>query len=287
MATLHELREEEEIDEGDEDSPLRQDFGDFASFEPARIKASLKPRYILEPYGENLKATRSILKKKQPTSITMTTPSTTPTSSASAAAAASAAAMSAAAAAANFLEMNPSKVPLKAVFDDFDGISTGSLASSKDTLNLPFAEDSLKSVRSSPYIRGTSTSRGNISQTSLARSNSPHSYLKHHQFHQHQLQQQQQQMQHFQRTFTDSLRSVKSRTFNHDYENTSQEILASLERKRVIPSKRELPSIETVDVSVEVEKKERLSTPSPEYVNDPDTLNNGFASGNSKSTSNV
>ncbi|XP_014476872.1 PREDICTED: insulin-like peptide receptor isoform X2 [Dinoponera quadriceps] len=116
MAALQDLREEEI--EGEEDSPLRQDFGDFASFEPTSIKDDTSPRYI-NAYGENSKAVSS------------------------------------------FHDMNSSKVPLKAGFDDFDGVSGDSLASSKDTLNLPFVEDSLKSVKSSPFIHNKSTSRSN------------------------------------------------------------------------------------------------------------------------------
>lgn len=50
MVALQDLREEEM--EGGEDSPLRQDFGDFASFEPCSIKNNLSPRYGADSYGE-------------------------------------------------------------------------------------------------------------------------------------------------------------------------------------------------------------------------------------------
>lgn len=53
MAALQDLREEEV--EGEEDSPLRQDFDDFAGFEPTSIKNNTNPRYI-NAYDENLKA---------------------------------------------------------------------------------------------------------------------------------------------------------------------------------------------------------------------------------------
>ncbi|KAL2712200.1 insulin-like receptor isoform X1 [Vespula squamosa] len=226
MTTLQDLREEEV--EGEEDSPLRQDFGDFASFEPTSIKNSLSPRYTVEPYGENSKTTT------------------------------------------NFHDMNSSKVPLKAGFDDFDGISGDSLASSKDTLNLPFVEDSLKSVKNSPYIHAKNTSRGNVSQTSTARSTSPQSLIK---------QQQQQQ----QRTYTESPNSIKFKSRNPDYENSSPEILANIERKPTIPSQLELSSVDTVDIGIDIDKKDGLSS-TVEYVNKPETLNNGYIGGNNTTT---
>lgn len=223
MTTLQDLREEEV--EGEEDSPLRQDFGDFASFEPTSIKNSLSPRYTVEQYGENSKTTT------------------------------------------NFHDMNSSKVPLKAGFDDFDGISGDSLASSKDTLNLPFVEDSLKSVKNSPYIHAKSTSRGNVSQTSTARSTSPQSLIK---------QQQQQQ-----RTYTESPNSMKFKSRNPDYENSSPEILANIEKKATIPL--ELSSVDTVDIGIDIDKKDGLSS-TVEYVNKPETLNNGYIGGNNTTT---
>lgn len=49
---------------------------------------------------------------------------------------------------------NSPKAPLKAAFDDFEIALGDSLSSSKDTLDLPYAEDSLKSsTRSSPCTR--------------------------------------------------------------------------------------------------------------------------------------
>lgn len=105
LVTLQELREEE--NEVEEDSPLRQDFGDF----------------VMVPFSDTPKSKM------------------------------------------NFLDLNSSKAPLKAGFDDFDGVSAGSLASSKDTLDLPFAEEGLNSVKASPYASKKS-SKGNISQMS-------------------------------------------------------------------------------------------------------------------------
>ncbi|XP_036146603.1 insulin-like receptor [Monomorium pharaonis] len=55
MVALQDLREEEM--EGEEDSPLRQDFGDFASFEPRSIKNNLSPQYGVDSYGETSKVT--------------------------------------------------------------------------------------------------------------------------------------------------------------------------------------------------------------------------------------
>ncbi|XP_011864735.1 PREDICTED: insulin-like receptor isoform X2 [Vollenhovia emeryi] len=54
MVPLQDLPEEEI--EGEENSPLRQDFGDFASFEPRSIKNNLSPRYGADSYGETSKA---------------------------------------------------------------------------------------------------------------------------------------------------------------------------------------------------------------------------------------
>ena len=127
LVTLQDLREEEAEDE--EDSPLRQDFGDFSSFDPVNsVENGSSGHFGMEPFADNSKPVGAI----------------------------------------GFL--NSSKAPLKAGFDDFDGVSAGSLASSKDTLNLPFAEDSVKSVRNSPYTQKKSSSRGNISQSSVGRS---------------------------------------------------------------------------------------------------------------------
>lgn len=128
---MQESREEEA--EGEEDSPLRQDFGDFSSFEPmARRKNGSSGHFGMEPFTDN---------SKSPTSLAL-----------------------------GFLDLNSSKAPLKAGFDDFDGVSAGSLASSKDTLNLPFAEDSVKPVKNSPFAQKKSSSKGNVSQSSAGKS---------------------------------------------------------------------------------------------------------------------
>ncbi|KAI4497351.1 hypothetical protein M0802_007598 [Mischocyttarus mexicanus] len=223
MATLQECREEEA--EGEEDSPLRQDFGDFASFEPTSIKNSLSPRYTLEPYGENSKTTT------------------------------------------NFHDMNLSKIPLKAGFDDFDGISGDSLASSKDTLNLPFVEDSLKSVKNSPFVHAKSTSKGIDNQTSTGRATSLQNLIKQH------IQQQ--------RTQEDSPISINSKSKKHpDYENSSPMILASYERNFSFPSL----SLNTLEIDVDIEGKDRRHSPRVEYMNEPETLNNGYIGGNNKKT---
>ena len=66
----------------------------------------------------------------------------------------------------NYLDYNSSKAPLKAVFDDFDGVSAGSLASRESTLDLPFAEEGLNSIKVSPSYTSTKSSKGNISQVS-------------------------------------------------------------------------------------------------------------------------
>lgn len=126
LVTLQDLREEDA--EGDEDSPLRQDFPEFSTFEPVTTNGS-SGHFGMEPF----------------------TDSTTKT-------------------ALGLFDLNSSKAPLKAGFDDFDGVSAGSLASSKDTLNLPFAEDSIKSVKNSPFSHKKSSSKSNVSQSSAGRS---------------------------------------------------------------------------------------------------------------------
>jgi hypothetical protein len=138
LVTLQDLHEDEA--EGEEDSPLRQDFGDFSSFEPiTSVKNGSSGHFGMEPFTGNSKV------------------ASTPFS---------------------FLDLNSSKAPLKAGFDDFDGVSAGSLASSKDTLNLPFVEDSIKSVKNSPFAQKKSASKGNVSQSSVGRTSlSPQSSI--------------------------------------------------------------------------------------------------------------
>lgn len=209
MAALQDLREEEV--EGEEDSPLRQDFDDFASFEPTSIKNNLSPRYGINSYGENSKATP------------------------------------------NFHDINSSKVPLKAGFDDFDGVSGDSLASSKDTLNLPFVEDSLKSVKSSPFIRNKSISRGNVSQASLGKSVSPQSLFK--------------------RNYLDSPNHPSKSRGNSDYENRSPEIMSSIEKK-IAPLHVDFPSVDNLDIDINSDISDNKNA--GEYMNKPETLNNGY-----------
>jgi len=210
MSALRDLREEEI--EGEEDSPLRQDFGDFASFEPGSIRNNLSPQYGIDSYGETSKATPS------------------------------------------FHDMNCSKVPLKADFEDFDGVS-GNTLSSKDTLNLPFVEDSLKSVKSSPFIHEESASRSNVSQASLAKSGSPHSLAK--------------------RNFLDSPNQIQSTSrIDPDYENRSPEIMSGSLKKEIAPLHVEFPSISDMDIDINGDKNENEHA--NDYVNKPETLNNGY-----------
>lgn len=204
MIALQDLRDEEI--EGEEDSPLRQDFGDFASFDPCSIKNTFSPRYGADSYGE------------------------TSTS--------------------NFHDMNSSKVP-KAGFDEFVGVSGDSLVSSKDTLNSPFVEGSLKSVRSSPFIYKKSTSRSNVSQGSLAKSGSPHSLVK--------------------RNFLDSPNRSRG---DPDYENRSPETVSAIEKREITPLHVEFPSVDAMDIQINGDKKESRRT--SEYANKSEALNNGY-----------
>ncbi|XP_076640887.1 insulin-like receptor-like isoform X1 [Halictus rubicundus] len=212
LSTLQDLHEEEA--EGEEDSPLRHDFGDFENFKPGSIKNSFSPRYRLNSYGENSKATTG-----------------------------------------NCHNMNSSNVPLKAGFDDFDGVSGDSIASGKDTLNLPFVEDSLKSsVKSSSFMNARSASRSNLSQLSIGnKSVSPRNSSK--------------------RSYLGSPNS--SKLANPDYENGSPEILSAAERREMVPLRVDFPSMEAIDMDgAGVEKRDPVNT--AEYVNKPETLNNGY-----------
>ncbi|NP_001291521.1 insulin-like peptide receptor [Solenopsis invicta] len=208
MVALQDLREEEI--EGEEDSPLRQDFGDFASFEPRSIKNNLSPQYEVDSFGETSKATS------------------------------------------NFHDMNSTKVP-KAGFDEFGGISGDSLVSSKDTLNSPFV-GSLKSV-SSPFIYKKSTSRGNVSQSSLGKSASPQSLVK--------------------RNFLDSPNPSKLRD-DPDYENRSLEIISGIEKKEIISLHVEFPSVDVMDIQINGNKTENNKKHTGDYMNKSETLNNGY-----------
>ncbi|XP_024944809.1 insulin-like receptor isoform X2 [Cephus cinctus] len=213
ISTLQDLREDE--GEGEEDSPLRQDFGDFANFEPTSLKNNSNSRYVTEPYGENSKVSRT------------------------------------------FHDLNSSKVPLKAGFDDFDGVSGDSLASSKDTLNLPFAEESLNSVRNSPFAEKRSTSRGNISQISVGKSLTPQTGNK--------------------RVFLESPGLSRTR-YAPDYENHSPEFINDENNKDAIPLRIDFPSMEAIDDD-EPEVRKDIKKAQAEYMNKPETLNNGYIGG--------
>ncbi|XP_017878213.1 insulin-like receptor [Ceratina calcarata] len=213
LTTLQDLREEEA--EGEEDSPLRQDFGEFASSEPSSIRNSFSPHYRMDSYGESSKATS------------------------------------------NFHDLNWSNAPLKAGFDDFDGVSTGSITSPKDALNLPFVEDSLKSVKSSPFGNSKSASKSNLSQLSLGNrsGSSPKNPSK--------------------RSFLSS--PISSKLVNPDYENGSPEVLSGTEKRETVPLRVDFRSMDTNDTDNGIDEKEALS--SVEYMNKPESLNNGYIDG--------
>ena len=212
MVTLQELREEEV--EGEEDSPLRQDFEDFADFEPIRLKKNSTPTYDLDSYSDGSKTS-------------------------------------------NFHDFNSSRIPLKAGFDDFDGISVDSLASSKDTLNLPFAEDSVKSVRSSPFAQKKSSSKGNISQSSMAKSISPQNSAK--------------------KSFLDSPSPSKTPRVDPDYENRSPEILSLNAKKEKDPLRMNFSSLDAIDIDTNEDDKDNKRQ--SDYVNRTESLNNGYIGG--------
>lgn len=214
MATLEDLHEDD--GEGDEDSPLRGDFGDFASIEPVCLKNSTESRYAIEPYGENSKIIP------------------------------------------NFHDLNSSKIPLKAGFDDFDGVSAGSLCSSKDTLDFPFVEDSLKSVKNSPSIRNNSTTpRGNISPMSGKNSISSQNKMDN--------------------TFLRNRESNKSQKNSPDYENRSPEVISIIEGKDVVSMRIDFPSTDNVDVDGSIEESQKHSQ--TDFSEKTESLNNGYISG--------
>uniref|UniRef100_A0ABD2XMG2 Tyrosine-protein kinase receptor n=1 Tax=Trichogramma kaykai TaxID=54128 RepID=A0ABD2XMG2_9HYME len=119
-----------EGEEDDEQAPLRP-FGDFTVFRPMYVKNGSNARYGIDGLEEV---------QRDP------------------------------AMAIGVVDLDSSKAPLRAGFDDFDGVSAGSLASSKDTLNLPFVEDGVRSNRSVQLAQLKSSSKGNVSQGSLGRS---------------------------------------------------------------------------------------------------------------------
>lgn len=208
MSTLRDAHEEEV--EGDEDSPLRQDFDNFASFEPSSPKNSFSPQFRMDSYGENSKTL-------------------------------------------NCHDMNCSNVPLKAGFDDFDGVSPDSITPGGDTLSLPFPEESLRSVRSSPiFINEKVTLRSNLSQLSMSnKSGSPKNSGK--------------------RRFLSSPNSAKLTV--PDYENGSPESLSTVEK--TVPLRIDFPAIDAIDIDNGI--GDSIST--VDYVNKSETLNNGYIGG--------
>lgn len=214
MAPLEDLREDEQ--EGDEDLPLREDFGDFATVEPSCFKNSPDIRYDLKPYGDNSKIPAS------------------------------------------FHDLNSSKIPLKAGFDDFDGVSVGSLCSSKDTLNFPFAEESLKSVKNSPSIKNNSTNRRNISPLSSKNSLSP--------------QNKRNQIILRNRGQNKSVHNID----DLDYENQSTELMSNAEMKDINSTQLDYSSLDNVDVTISVQEAEPQSQ--TDYLEKCESLNNGYIS---------
>ncbi|XP_011300657.1 insulin-like receptor [Fopius arisanus] len=211
--SLQELREDE-IEE-DEDSPLRRDFDDFASIEPACLRNSANSRYSSEPCGENSKLVT------------------------------------------NFHDFNSSKIPLKAGFDDFDGVSGGSLSSSKDTLDFPFVEDSLKSVKNSPSIlKNSYTPRESVSPASGKNSLSPQNRIG-------------------------SLTSNRGRNIQHaktpDCQNRTPEEVSSIENKDTVSLKIIFPT--PIEVEADIITNDDKDKSPVDYTKKPENLNNGYISG--------
>lgn len=146
----------------------------------------------------------------------------------------------------NFQDLNSSKTPLKAGFDDFDGVSGDSLTSSKDTLNLPYVEDGARSAKGSP---GSAYNR-----SSPPNSASPQSANK--------------------RSFLESTSASKtSLRTEPDYENRSPEIF----------SRSDSTNLKTTPVHVDFPAiSESEKSKKPESVGKAETLNNGYISGAAK-----
>lgn len=202
---------------GGEDSPLRQDFGDFGDFADF-MPLSLK-RNSSPRYALDLYSNGSKLS--------------------------------------NFHDLNLSKVPQKAGFDDFDGVSVESnKASSKDTLNLPFAEDSVKSVKNSPFAQKKSLSRESMSgESSLAKSVSPQNSA--------------------QKSFIDSPSPSKTPRVDPDYENRSPEIIALNTKAEKTPLRMNFSSLNTIDIEISNDSDKEKKRQS-DYGNRTETLNNGY-----------
>ncbi|XP_034934198.1 insulin-like receptor [Chelonus insularis] len=212
IATLEDLREDER--EGDEGSPLREDFEDFANIDPTCFKSSGNLKYDLEFYGEH---------SKLPI---------------------------------NFHDLNFSKTPLKAGFEDFDGVSAGSL-SSKGTLDFPFVEENLKSLKNSPSIKNNSVPHVNTSPLSGKNSVSPQNKTN--------------------QMFLRNRGPNKSHKNSPDYENRSPEILSNIEANDVGSTRIDCPSLDNVDVIVSVQDTDtQLQT---DYLEKGESLNNGYISG--------
>lgn len=213
---LRDILEGEEII-GGEDSPLRQDFGDFGDFADF-MPLSLK-RNSSPRYALDLYSNGSKLS--------------------------------------NFHDLNLSKVPQKAGFDDFDGVSVESnKASSKDTLNLPFAEDSVKSVKNSPFAQKKSLSRESMSgESSLAKSVSPQNSA--------------------QKSFIDSPSPSKTPRVDPDYENRSPEIIALNTKAEKTPLRMNFSSLNTIDIEISNDSDKEKKRQS-DYGNRTETLNNGY-----------
>ncbi|KAK0096847.1 hypothetical protein PV326_004167 [Microctonus aethiopoides] len=160
---------------------------------------------------------------------------------------------------ANFHDLNSSKIPLKAGFDDFDGVSAGSLCSSKDTLNFPFVEDSLKSVKNSPSIKNNSTpqTRSNISPKSGNNSISPQNKVD--------------------QAIIKNRGRNKLQKNSPDYENRSPEVTSNNDGMDVVSMRIDFPSIDNVIVDTPIEVCDKQ--PQTEYSDKSETLNNGYISG--------
>lgn len=163
----------------------------------------------------------------------------------------------------SFHDLNSSKTPLRAGFDDFDGVSGNSLTS-KDTLDLPFTHASITSLKSSPYSNEKHSLPGNASQASSVQSTSSRIRLSQHNI------------------FESPLRMTKTLLQGTPLKDLKkpQVPLLNNEANETSSIHAEFPSVESV-IDDDPETPINDQNSHSDYVNKPETLKNGYISATS------
>lgn len=164
----------------------------------------------------------------------------------------------------SFHDLNSSKTPLRAGFDDFDGVSGNSLTS-KDTLDLPFTNASIMSLKSSPYSNEKNSLPGNASQASSVQSTS--SRLRHSQHN----------------IFDSPLKITKTLLQGTPLKDikSPQVPLLNSETNETSSIHAEFPSVESVNDDDDPETPINDQNSHSDYVNKPEALKNGYISATS------